>query len=64
MGKLLKQSFWSTIIIYIGVILGFINSIILFPKFLSTEQIGLVRQILSASIMLVPLTTLEQVQHI
>ena len=57
MGKLLKQSFWSTIIIYIGVILGFINSIILFPKFLSTEQIGLVRQILSASIMLVPLTT-------
>ena len=57
MSKLLRQSFWSTIIIYFGVILGFINSIILFPKFLTTEQIGLIRQILSASIMLVPLTT-------
>ncbi len=57
MGKILKQSFWSTIVIYFGVVLGFINSIILFPKFLSTEQIGLFRQIISASSLLVPLTT-------
>ena len=49
MGKILKQSFWSTIVIYFGVLLGFINSIILFPKFLSTEQIGLIRQIISMS---------------
>jgi len=57
MGKILKQSFWSTIIIYVGVLLGFINSIILFPKYLSTEQIGLIRQIISASTLLLPLTT-------
>jgi len=57
MGKILRQSFWSTIIIYSGVVLGFINSIILFPKYLSTEQIGLFRQIISASSLLVPLTT-------
>ena len=57
MGKILKQGFWSTVIIYFGVILGFINSIILFPKFLTTEQIGLFRQIISASTLLVPLTT-------
>ena len=57
MGKILKQSFWSTIVIYSGVVLGFINSILLFPKYLSTEQIGLFRQIISASSLLVPLTT-------
>ncbi len=57
MGKILKQGFWSTVVIYFGVILGFINSIILFPKFLTTEQIGLFRQIISASTLLVPLTT-------
>lgn len=57
MGILLRQSFWSTIVIYFGVVLGFINSIILFPSFLNTEQIGLVRQIISASTLLIPLTT-------
>ena len=57
MGKILKQGFWSTVVIYFGVILGFVNSIILFPKFLTTEQIGLFRQIISASTLLVPLTT-------
>ena len=57
MNKILKQSFWSTIIIYIGVVLGFINSIFLFPKFLSPDQIGLIRQIISASTILIPLAT-------
>ena len=57
MSVILKQSFWSTIIIYIGVLLGFVNSIILFPKYLSTEQIGLIRQIISAAIILIPITT-------
>ena len=57
MGKVLKQSFWTTIIIYFGVLLGFINSLILFPNYLSTEQIGLIRQIISASSILIPLTT-------
>ena len=57
MNRILKQSFWSTIIIYIGVVLGFINSIFLFPKFLSPDQIGLIRQIISASTILIPLAT-------
>jgi len=57
LNRILKQSFWSTIIIYIGVVLGFINSIFLFPKFLSPDQIGLIRQIISASTILIPLTT-------
>ena len=57
MGKVLRQSFWSTVVIYFGVLLGFINSIILFPKFLTTEQIGLIRQIISASTILIPIAT-------
>ena len=57
MSVILKQGFWSTIIIYIGVLLGFVNSVILFPKYLSPEQIGLIRQIISAAIILIPITT-------
>ncbi len=57
MGKILKQSFWSTLVIYFGVLLGFINSIILFPKFLTTEEIGLIRQIISVSTILIPIAT-------
>ena len=55
MGILLKQSFWSSLIIYIGVLIGFINSLILFPKYLKTEEIGLLRQIISAGTLLLPL---------
>ena len=52
MNKILKTSFWSTVIIYFGVVIGFLNSIILFPKYLSTEQIGVIRQLISASYIL------------
>jgi len=55
MGVLLKQSFWSSLIIYLGVLIGFINSLILFPKYLETEEIGLIRQIISAATLLLPL---------
>ena len=56
MGVFLKQSFWTSVIIYLGVIIGFINSLILFPKYLSTEEIGLLRQIISAATLLLPLS--------
>ena len=55
MGVLLKQSFWSSLIIYLGVLIGFINSLILFPLYLETEEIGLIRQIISAATLLLPL---------
>ena len=57
MNIIVRQSFWSSIVIYIGVVLGFVNSIILFPEFLSTEQIGIVRQLISAATLLIPITT-------
>ena len=56
MGVLLKQSFWSSLIIYLGVLIGFINSLILFPLYLETEEIGLIRQIISAATLLLPLS--------
>ena len=55
MGVLLKQSFWSSLIIYLGVLIGFVNSLILFPKYLKTEEIGLLRQIISAATLLLPI---------
>ena len=55
MGILLKQSFWSSLIIYLGVLIGFVNSLILFPKYLKTEEIGLLRQIISAATLLLPI---------
>ena len=57
MNIIVRQSFWSSIVIYVGVVLGFVNSIILFPQFLSTEQIGIVRQLISAATLLIPITT-------
>ena len=57
MNIIVRQSFWSSIVIYMGVVLGFVNSIILFPEFLSTEQIGIVRQLISAATLLIPITT-------
>ena len=57
MNKIITQSLLSIIIIYFGVVIGFINSIYLFPKFLAPEQIGLIRQIINLSSLLIPLTT-------
>jgi O-antigen/teichoic acid export membrane protein len=42
MGTIRKQSIAGTIIIYIGVVIGFVNTGILLPKILSTDQIGLI----------------------
>ncbi len=42
MGIIIKQSIKSTIYSYIGAALGFVNVSLLMPKFLSTEEIGLI----------------------
>lgn len=41
MGVIIRQSFKSTLITYFGVGLGAINLLIIFPEFLTTEEIGL-----------------------
>ncbi len=47
MGIIKKQSITGTIFSYVGVILGFIITAILYPRILSTEEVGLLRVIVS-----------------
>ena len=49
MGEIKKQSIVGTIFVYGGALLGFLTSGILFPRFLSTEQIGLIGVLVSYS---------------
>lgn len=47
MGIIQRQAITNTIINYIGVALGFVNVIVVFPLLLSEEQFGLTRLVLS-----------------
>lgn len=47
MGIIQKQAVLNAIINYVGVLVGFINVVILFPLFLSQEEFGLTRLVLS-----------------
>ncbi len=47
MGIVKRQSVQSSVITYIGVFIGYVNLILLFPKFLTPEQLGLTRLLLS-----------------
>lgn len=52
MGIVIKQSIRSSIIAYIGVLIGYFNLMWLFPYFMSAEQVGLMRLIqVSASLL-------------
>lgn len=51
MGLIQKQSISGTVYSYIGVILGFITTAILFTNFFTTEQVGLLRVLVSYSIL-------------
>lgn len=62
MGVVLRQSFFTTVLTYVGVAIGYVNVLILFPRFLSSEQIGLLRLIPSAAFLLLPLAQLGLAQ--
>lgn len=49
MGVIKRQSIKGTIYSYVGTVIGFITSGLLFPKFLSTERIGLLSLLASYS---------------
>lgn len=42
MGVIKKQSIQSTVVIYLGVVIGFLNSVLLLPVLFSPEQVGLI----------------------
>ncbi len=58
MGIIKKQSIQGTIFLYIGVFIGFVTSLLLFPKILTQEEIGLLSTIVAYSIIFAQLGTL------
>ncbi|HUM48018.1 MAG TPA: oligosaccharide flippase family protein [Chitinophagales bacterium] len=50
MGIVKRQSIQASVISYIGVLIGYVNLIYLFPEFLSPDQFGLTRLIISVSV--------------
>lgn len=58
MGKIVKQGILSTLFSYIGVVIGYINLLWLFPYALSPEQIGIFKTIQDMALLLVPFAQL------
>jgi O-antigen/teichoic acid export membrane protein len=54
MGLVVRQSIFITIISYVGVLIGYVNILYLFPKFLDPEQVGLLRTVQDAAILFSP----------
>lgn len=52
MGTFKQQAFSNSLIYYFGVFLGYLNVVVLFPKFFGPEQFGLTRLLLSFSMIL------------
>ena len=51
MGIIIRQSIWVSVFSYVGILLGYVNIILLFPEFLEVDQIGSVRFIQSTSVL-------------
>jgi O-antigen/teichoic acid export membrane protein len=49
MGIVVRQSFKTLIITYLGLIVGYINTLFLYPLVLTDEQIGLIRLLISVT---------------
>ncbi|PIB34791.1 hypothetical protein BFP72_04910 [Reichenbachiella sp. 5M10] len=62
MGVVIKQSSISGIVTYLGAFIGFVNTVVLFPAFLSTEEVGLMRVLPSIAFMLLPMVQLGATQ--
>jgi O-antigen/teichoic acid export membrane protein len=54
MGIVVRQSILTSIISYVGVIIGYINLLYLYPKFLLPGQIGLLRAIQDTAMLFTP----------
>jgi len=54
MGIIIRQSIISTALTYLGVIIGYVNLLILFPKYMSLEEVGLQRTFQDTALLLVP----------
>lgn len=64
MGVVIRQSIYATIISYAGVVVGYLNLLYLYPKFLAPEQVGLLRTIQDAAILFAPFAQFGLAQSI
>ena len=58
MGVVIRQSFWITVIGYMGIIAGYVSTLILRPMYMTEEEIGLVNLVISNGLMLAPVVSL------
>lgn len=58
MGIIIRQSIWISLFSYVGILLGYLNIIFLFPLYLDTDQIGSVRFIQSTAVLFLPFVQL------
>src|SRR6185436_9507674 len=54
MGLVIRQSIFTTIIAYAGAVVGYVNLLYLYPRFLEPEQVGVLRTIQDAAILFSP----------
>ena len=52
MGIVRRHSIWLTLIQYIGLVIGYANTVLLFPKILTSDEFGLTRILLSVAIVI------------
>ncbi|MGM0647151.1 MAG: lipopolysaccharide biosynthesis protein [Bacteroidota bacterium] len=64
MGEIFKQSAKGSIYIYTGVVIGFITTGVLYPRLLTTQEIGLINVLISYSVILAQLGGLGMQQVI
>ncbi|MEQ8241246.1 MAG: hypothetical protein RIA69_18675 [Cyclobacteriaceae bacterium] len=58
MGVVIKQSFWSSLWAYVGVVLGYLSTLLILPTFMSLEEMGLFRLVFSNALLIAPFITL------
>ena len=64
MGIIIRQSIQNSILAYVGILLGFISTILLFPNILTQDQYGLTRVLLSVSVICMQFSQLGMKQII
>jgi len=64
MSLVIRQSIQTSIISYAGVVIGYINLLYLYPKFLELDQVGLLRVIQDAAMLMAPFATIGMAQGV
>jgi len=54
MGLVIRQSIFTTLISYLGIGIGYINLLYLYPRYLTPDQVGLLRTVQDAAILFAP----------